>query len=191
MKKAFILTIGLVIVFGSGFVASHFWSQSSYDGHSTHMASMEVDMHDEGDMPMLNGKDTTADEVVDLKSMFQNHKDITRSVELLPNGIKTTTESPNENLRSALVHHVASMITRVEQGQDPQIPIQSPTLDILFQKGSEIITEIETTDFGVSVIQTSRNPEVVAALQKHALEVSDLAARGMQAVHEQMMGQHN
>ena len=140
MKKAFILTIGLVIVFGSGFVASHFWSQSSYDGHSTHMASMEVDMHDEGDMPMLNGKDTTADEVVDLKSMFQNHKDITRSVELLPNGIKTTTESPDENLRSALVNHVASMITRVEQGQDPQIPIQSPTLDILFQKGSEIIT---------------------------------------------------
>lgn len=33
--------------------------------------------------------------------------------------------------------------------------------------------------------------EVVAALQKHAMEVSELADRGMAAVHEQMMAQHH
>jgi len=31
----------------------------------------------------------------------------------------------------------------------------------------------------------------VAALQEHALEVSNLAERGMEAVHEQMMKQHH
>ena len=40
---------------------------------------------------------------------------------------------------------------------------------------------------GVIVTQTSDNGDVVAALQKHAGEVSDLAARGMVAVHEQMI----
>ena len=33
--------------------------------------------------------------------------------------------------------------------------------------------------------------EVVAALQTHAAEVSDLAARGMQAAHEAMMARHH
>ena len=39
-------------------------------------------------MPMLNGVDTTESEVSELKALFQNHKNITRSVELLPNGVK-------------------------------------------------------------------------------------------------------
>ena len=39
------------------------------------------------------------------------------------------------------------------------------------------------------VVQTSTDPEVVAALQIHAAEVSDMSARGMQAVHEMMMKQ--
>jgi len=44
---------------------------------------------------------------------------------------------------------------------------------------------------GVIVTQTSDNGDVVAALQKRASEVSDLAARGMVAVHEQMMKAHH
>jgi len=44
---------------------------------------------------------------------------------------------------------------------------------------------------GVIVTQTSSNGDVVAALQKHAGEVSDLDAHGMVAVHEQMMKAHH
>ncbi len=43
------------------------------------------------------------------------------------------------------------------------------------------------TDLGIEVIQTSENSEVVALLQKHAAEVSDMSERGMEAVHERMM----
>ena len=39
---------------------------------------------------------------------------------------------------------------------------------------------------GVKVIQTSANPQVVKLLQTHAVEVSDMSERGMQAVHERM-----
>lgn len=147
--------------------------------------------HDEVNMPMLYGSDTTQLEVDELKALFKNHKEISRSVELIDGGIKTLTETDNEELRGFLVGHAAGMITRVEENRDPGVPIQSPTLAPLFAKGQLINTEIEVTDKGIAIIQTSEDAEVVAALQKHALEVSDLADRGMVAVHEQMMAQHH
>jgi hypothetical protein len=79
------------------------------------------------------------------------------------------------------------MIGRVEAGQNPKIFIQSPTLDIFFDRGEAISTSIEFTDDGIVVTQTSDDPEVVSALHIHAAEVTDMANRGMQAVHEMMM----
>ena len=55
-------------------------------------------------------------------------------------------------------------------------------------KHDEINTEIETTELGVKVIQTSSNPKVVRLLQKHADEVGVMANRGMEAVHKRMAG---
>ena len=79
------------------------------------------------------------------------------------------------------------MIDRVERGDDPQIFIQSPTLDILFLNGAEMQSQIDVTDEGIVVVRTSTDPDVVAALHTHAAEISDMADRGMQAVHEAMM----
>jgi hypothetical protein len=69
---------------------------------------------------------------------------------------------------------------------DPEIFIQSPTLDILFANGAEMQAQIDVTDEGIVVIRTSTDPDVVAALHIHAAEVSDMADRGMQAVHDAM-----
>ena len=191
MKKTAIAALALFVVFGLGFAASQFMSMQHYVGHMQDEAATGAMQHDEVNMPMLNGVDTTESEVSELKALFQNHKDITRSVELLPNGIKTLTETKDEELRAALVGHSAGMITRVEQGKNPQIPIQSLTLKTLFEGRDTIVTEIEITDYGIAIIQTSTDPKVVAALQEHALEVSNLAERGMEAVHEKMMKQHH
>lgn len=191
MKKTPIAALALFVVFGLGFAASQFMSMQHYVGHMQDEAATGAMQHDEVNMPMLNGVDTTESEVSELKALFQNHKDITRSVELLPNGIKTLTETKDEELRAALIGHSAGMITRVEQGKNPQIPIQSLTLKTLFEGRDTIVTEIEITDYGIAIIQTSTDPKVVAALQEHALEVSNLAERGMEAVHEKMMKQHH
>ena len=80
------------------------------------------------------------------------------------------------------------MVTRLEEGKNPEVIIQSPTLDALFAVHNEIDTEIELTDTGVRVIQTSSHPRVVALLQAHTAEVSDMSERGMQAVQERMAG---
>ena len=79
------------------------------------------------------------------------------------------------------------MVTRLQEGKNPEVIIQSPTLDSLFDFYEEIDTEIELTDKGIKVIQTSTNPKVIKLLQKHAAEVSDMSKRGMEAVHERMM----
>ena len=65
--------------------------------------------------------------------------------------------------------------------------IQSPTLKIIFKNQDKITTTYESTPKGIVVVQTSDDPETVAALQKHATELTDLANRGMVAAHETMM----
>ncbi len=139
-----------------------------------------------GMMRMLQGQDTTAAETAELRDLFMFHDRITRSVTLLPDGIHTITESDDPQLAGVIVSHVAGMVLRADQGRDPGVAIQSPTLDILFRNRHLIETVLEPTAKGIIVIQTSSDAETVAALQTHAAEVSDMVERGMLAVHEAM-----
>lgn len=186
-----LLVIGLVgvgvasaLVFAGYSVAT---AQMSHHGTGMHGHGDDSANHDEMNMPGLRGLDATAFESEELAIMFRGFEQITREVENLPNGIRTITMSDDPELLGVVTSHVLGMIDRVDTGQDPQVFIQSPTLDILFERRASITTEIDFTDTGVIVIQTSEDPEVVAALQTHAGEVSDMVDRGMQAVHEAMM----
>ena len=77
---------------------------------------------------------------------------------------------------AVITSHVVGMINRVEEGRDPKIFIQSPTLDIIFERADQILTEVDSTDEGVVVVQTSADTEVVEALHTHADPVAALAA---------------
>ena len=143
--------------------------------------------HNEMTMPGLRGLNATPEESAEMAVMFRHFQTLAREVTNLPDGIRTVTTSSDPDVAEALVSHVIGMIDRVETGDDPKVFIQSPTLDIFFLRGKEITTQIDVIDGGVVVIQTSDNPDGVAALHTHAAEVTDMAARGMQAVHEKMM----
>ncbi|HBZ43484.1 MAG TPA: hypothetical protein DEO85_05355 [Maritimibacter sp.] len=145
--------------------------------------------HDEVTMPGLRGLNASPQESKELAVMFRHFETLSRDVETLPNGIRTVTRSSDPEVMDALVSHVVGMIGRVEAKDDPEIFIQSPTMDIFFARAEGIETEIEMTDDGIVVVQTSDDPDLVAALHTHAAEVTDMAERGMQAVHERMMGQ--
>ncbi|MBS0123522.1 hypothetical protein KB874_05195 [Aestuariicoccus sp. KMU-90] len=143
--------------------------------------------HDEAAMPGLRGLDATPQESAEMAVMFRHFDLIDRSVETLPDGIRTVTNARDPEVMAALVGHVTGMIARVEEGRDPQVFIQSPTLDIFFARGDRIETQIDISDAGIVVTQTSDDPELVEALHVHAAEVTAMAERGMQAVHEMMM----
>ncbi|MEY8120810.1 MULTISPECIES: hypothetical protein [unclassified Falsihalocynthiibacter] len=174
---AFILTVGSIVFFNGSVLAQM----------SGHMHGADGTGHDEVIMPGLRGTNASPEESAELAVMFRNFETISREVTVLPNGIRTVTRSSDEDVMAELISHVTGMINRVEEGDDPEIIIQSRTLDILFARGDRIQTEIEVTDTGIVVIQTSDDTEVVEALHVHAAEVSDMADRGMQAVHEMMM----
>ncbi|MEP3046436.1 MAG: hypothetical protein ABJL55_03785 [Roseibium sp.] len=72
--------------------------------------------------------------------MFRNFDTITREVENLPSGIRTVTRSSDQEAMSVLVSHVIGTVDRVERGDDPQIMIQSPKLDVFFRQGNAIET---------------------------------------------------
>lgn len=157
---------------------------------TNHMHGADGMGHDEVTMPGLRGLDATDQESAELAEMFRNFEHLSRSVTNLDNGIRTVTSADSPELMDTLTSHVVGMIARVEDGRDPQIMIQSPTLDVFFMRGDGITTDIQITDEGIIVTQTSEDPELVTALQTHAAEVSAMVERGMAAVHEMMMQRH-
>ena len=122
-----------------------------------------------------------------IHDLFLNHDKITRTVVNLPDGIRTITESDDPRIAELLKGHVAEMGERVAVGDDPGLPIESDALHSLFRDYANIETTTEITEKGVVVIQTSTNPETVAALQQHASEVTDFVEQGMVALQTAMM----
>jgi hypothetical protein len=108
--------------------------------------------------------------------LILNHDAIKRTVTNLPNGIKTVTESDDPQIAQALKAHVASMEKRLNEGRE--FNLFSPTIPVLFQNKDKIKTVVEMTDKGASMTQTSSEAAVVAALQAHAVEVSELVRDG-------------
>lgn len=169
---------------GNGHGAMH----AQMHGHGNGHGGGAMGGHDEMTMPGLRGENVTDAESDEMALMFRQFQTLTRTVENLPDGIRSVTTSSDPAVMDALVSHVTVMIARVEAGDDPQVFIQSPTLDIFFERREALRTDIQVTDAGIVVTQTSDDPELVQALHTHAAEVSDMAARGMEAVHERMKG---
>jgi hypothetical protein len=126
----------------------------------------------------------------DIHALLGNHDRIRRSVTNLPDGIRTITESDDPEVAALIKTHVAQMGERVEAGDDPGLPIESPALRAIFKGKDTIKSAYETTDKGVIVTQTSTDPKTVAVLQEHAAEVTDLVNGGMAALHTAMMRNH-
>ncbi|MCF2904119.1 hypothetical protein L0666_03890 [Octadecabacter sp. CECT 8868] len=180
----------LVAVVGLGLGGAHLASSDQAARHHDRMMNNHVHDgagHDEVTMPGLRGENASPQESAELEVLFRNFDTITREVENLPNGIRTVTRSSDQTVMDHLVNHAVGMIDRVGQMDDPKIRIQSPTLDIFFLRGDRILSYIEMTDDGLIITQTSEDPEIVAALQTHAAEVTAMSDHGMQAVHEMMM----
>ena len=139
-----------------------------------------------GGMGMAHDSSTMA-QLGAIHELFVNHDKITRTVANLPDGIRTTTESDDPHIAQLLKEHVASMRQRVEAGDDPGLPIESDALHSIFRNYDKIQTQVETTEKGIVVTQTSADKDTVAYLQQHASEVSDFVAQGMTAVRTAMM----
>lgn len=136
-------------------------------------------------MSGMNGSEADSEDMEIVHELLVNHQAIRRTVEELPNGIRTVTESSDPEVHAYIVDHVARMNERLEAGE--MFNISSPTIPILFENRDRIHTEIEYTSTGVIMVQTSDDPETVTALQAHAVEVSEMVDEGMAAMMRSRM----
>lgn len=135
----------------------------------------------------MHADSATMGEMAVIHELMQNHSRITRSVTNLPDGIRTVTESDDSLTADRIKQHVARMAVRVSAQDDPGLPMETAALRAIYRNGSGIVTRIDTTAKGMVVVQQSTDSATVAALQRHAAEVTELVRRGMAAMHDAMM----
>jgi hypothetical protein len=139
-----------------------------------------------GGMRMQHGSGSMAD-MGAIHQLMVNHDRITRTVTILHDGVRTVTESDDPQIAKLIKEHVGSMSEHVSAQEDPGMPMESADVHAIMKNGDKIETKTEMTEKGAVVVQTSADAEMVAALQRHAAEVTDLVKGGMAAMHSEMM----
>ena len=173
MKRSSRIAIAVLAAFGVGTAVAVF-------AHPADRGAGMMQMGPEMMMGMQHGDASFHDDMQLVHAMLFDHDKIKRTVTNLPDGIRTVTESEDPAVARAIKSHVARMETRLQEGRI--FNLFSPTLPVLFENKDKIKTVVEMTPAGATVTQTSGDRNVVAALQAHALEVSELARDGMAAM---------
>lgn len=120
-------------------------------------------------------------------AMFARHGEIARTVEEIPGGVRTTTESNSPDLTADLQTHVSRMYDRLAQG-GPEVMCMSQSLPILFGNAGGYRRQLTMTPTGVVAEETADDPNLVQAIREHAREVSGFVRDGMPAMMQGMMG---
>lgn len=118
--------------------------------------------------------------------MFARHDEITRTVEEIPGGVRTTTESNLPDLATQLQTHVSSMYSHLGHGSE--VMCMSSTLPTLFRNAGGYRRQLTFTPTGVIAEETADDPNLVQVIRAHAQEVSGFVRDGMPAMMQGMMG---
>ena len=118
--------------------------------------------------------------------LFARHAEIRRTVEEIPGGIRTVTESNAPELATQLQTHVASMYEHLERRAE--VTCMSRSLPTLFRDANAYQRRLMATRKGVGVTETSTDPRLTRAIRDHAHEVTGFVRDGMQAMMQGMMG---
>jgi len=118
--------------------------------------------------------------------MFNRHSEITRTVEEIPGGIRTTTQSNSPDLVAQLQAHVSSMYSHVDRGAE--VMCMSASLPTLFSHANGYRRQLTIIPTGVTVEETADDPALTKAIRAHALEVTGFVRDGMPPMMRGMMG---
>jgi hypothetical protein len=132
---------------------------------------------------MMGG--TTRADMSAYMEMFSRHREISRVVEEIPGGVRTTTESRSPDLVARLQAHVSSMHAHLDQGAE--VACMSQSLPTLFRRAGSYRRQLTFTPTGVIADETAEDPDLTLAIRAHAREVTGFVREGMPAMMNQMM----
>ncbi len=118
--------------------------------------------------------------------MFDRHREISRVVEEIPGGVRTTTQSNAPELAAQLQAHVSNMYSRLDQGVE--VRCMSQSLPTLFRRADGYRRQFRFTATGVVAEETAEDPALTDAIRAHAREVTGFVDQGMPAMMRHMMG---
>lgn len=128
----------------------------------------------------------TAGDMSSYMELFARHSEIRRTVEEIPGGVRTVTESDAPELVAQLQAHVSSMYEHLDKGAE--VRCMSDSLPTLFRNADSYLRRLATTPKGVVVTETSNDPRLTQVIRAHAREVTSFVREGMPAMMDSMMG---
>lgn len=123
------------------------------------------------------GPGTHGGDMMGIHALFAHRDEIRRTVTSIPGGVRTTTESDDPAVVAQLRGHVRAMYGRLEEGRP--IHAGDPLFAALFANADKIVVAMEDTPKGLTVTETSTDPDVTALVRRHAEVVSLFIANGM------------
>lgn len=111
--------------------------------------------------------------------LLELHAEIDRSLEVLPNGIRSLTRSDNPEVVALLHEHVPSMHERLQTGF--RLRRWDPLYEAIFDNADAVSMEIRLLPDGVEVIESSEDPDVAALIKAHGVTVDAFVSRGQEA----------
>ncbi|MBL9121654.1 MAG: hypothetical protein JNL80_17235 [Phycisphaerae bacterium] len=109
-------------------------------------------------------------------SLIHDHTKIRREVHELPNGVDAVTESDDPDVAARIRNHAFAMQRRLRDGA--RVRQWDPVFVKLFDHAEKVKLDVQVTDKGVHIIETSDDPEVVRVLHSHAAGVSEMVREG-------------
>ena len=110
-----------------------------------------------------NGMGVDAVDMSRYTEMFSRHSEITRIVEEIPGGVRTTTQSNSPDLVAQLQAHVSSMYSHLDQGAE--VMCMSASLPTLFRHANGYRRQLTFTPTGVIAEETADDPALTQAIQ--------------------------
>lgn len=118
----------------------------------------------------------------DAHALVFDHSTITRTVEKLPNGVRTITTTSNPDLLPILRKHPRQMAELY--GQGGMVRGWDPLFRELAAVSDKVKMDFKDVENGIEVVSTSEDAEVVKLIQAHAAKVSEMSKRGAPAMRE-------
>ena len=118
----------------------------------------------------------------DAMRLLHNHASLERTVEDIPNGVRTVSTTNDPRVLELLRKHPRDMYAFYEAGG--VVRPHDPIFRELSRVADEVTMEFKDVENGIEVVATSDDPEVVKLIRAHAKKVSEFVQRGMPALHE-------
>jgi len=178
---------------GGGDHAEHGAEAASDDAHASHgdaqAAATAHGKHGKGghggEAAGVPGK-TKPELMADAHTLLNEHASITRTVEQLPNGVRTVTTTTDPELVAVLQRHPREMAAHLKAGG--RVRNGDPVFRGLADHAKEVEISYKDIENGVIATVTSKNEEVVELIRQHAAKVTAMSERGRAAMHEGLGG---